>query len=170
MTADNPALRLYLLRHAQSGWALPGQNDFDRTLDDTGYAQAEIIAATAADRGLRPELVLSSTATRCRQTAEAFRRTISETLEIRYIDDLYSGSVSVYRDLLLASSDVPSLLLIGHNPMIEEILRQIIGEGSASDAMHGGYPPAALAVIDIDKRDQSETRLEGTLVDWIMPR
>ncbi|TIV15839.1 MAG: histidine phosphatase family protein, partial [Mesorhizobium sp.] len=33
--------RLYLLRHAKAGWALPGVRDFDRPLDESGKADAE---------------------------------------------------------------------------------------------------------------------------------
>ena len=62
------AFRLYLLRHARSSWAQPGQTDFERTLDDVGFGDAEIVADMAADRGFVPNRVLCSTATRCRQT------------------------------------------------------------------------------------------------------
>jgi phosphohistidine phosphatase len=89
--ASAPVFRLYLLRHAKAAWALPGQKDFDRTLDDAGFADAEIVADIAADRGLRPDLVLCSTAVRCRQTADALRRAMTEDLDIRYIDALYAG-------------------------------------------------------------------------------
>ena len=71
------ALRLYLLRHARSGWALPGQRDFDRSLDEVGYIDAERLAQTAADQGIRPDRILCSTAVRCRETAEPFFRTFT---------------------------------------------------------------------------------------------
>ena len=32
--------RIYLLRHAKSGWAEPGARDFDRSLSDAGFAEA----------------------------------------------------------------------------------------------------------------------------------
>ena len=63
-TVTTGAFRLYLLRHARAGWAAPGKADFDRTLDDQGYAEAEILAEEMADQGYRPQVVISSTAVR----------------------------------------------------------------------------------------------------------
>ncbi len=37
--------RLFLLRHAKAGWALPGVRDFDRPLDASGIADAEALTA-----------------------------------------------------------------------------------------------------------------------------
>jgi phosphohistidine phosphatase len=147
-----PAFRLFLLRHARSGWALPGQRDFDRTLDDTGYAEAELIAQATADHDIRPDLILCSTAARCRQTAEPFYRALGEDIDIRYVDQLYTGPTSTYRNLVEAHATRASLMLVGHNPMIEELFRQLLGEEPASAALAGGYPPAGLAVITFPAR------------------
>ncbi|WOS64493.1 SixA phosphatase family protein [Sinorhizobium fredii] len=148
MQDNAPAFRLILLRHARSGWALPGQRDFDRTLDETGYAEAELIAQSAADHGISPDLILCSTAMRCRQTAEPFRRTLGEDIDIRYVDQLYAGPAGVYTDLVEAHADQSSLMLIGHNPMIEDVFRHFLGEQQSATALANGYPPAGLAVID----------------------
>ncbi|OAP42606.1 phosphohistidine phosphatase [Sinorhizobium glycinis] len=148
MQDSAPAFRLILLRHARSGWALPRQRDFDRTLDDVGYAEAELIAQSASDHGICPDLVLCSTAVRCRQTAEPFRRALGEDLDVRYVDQLYAGPAGVYTDLVEAHADRTSLMLIGHNPMIEDVLRKYLGEEQSAAALANGYPPAGLAVVD----------------------
>ncbi len=152
MQDSAPAFRLILLRHARSGWALPGQRDFDRTLDETGYAEAELIAQSAADHGICPDLILCSTAARCRQTADPFRRALGEDIDIRYVDQLYAGPAGVYTDLVEAHVDRTSLMLIGHNPMIEDVFRKFLGEEQSAAALANGYPPAGLAVIDFSAR------------------
>ena len=168
--ASAPVFRLYLLRHAKAAWALPGQKDFDRTLDDTGFADAEIVADMAADQGLRPNLVLCSTAVRCRQTADAFRRAMTEDLDIRYIDGLYAGGANVYRDIISSQDPTLSaLMVVGHNPVIEEILREILGEEAAIKAAPAGYPAGALAVIDFDTRPSDGILPLGTLTAWLDP-
>lgn len=168
--ASAPVFRLYLLRHAKAAWALPGQKDFDRTLDETGFADAEIVADMAADQGLRPDLILCSTAERCRQTADAFRRTMTEDLEIRYVDELYAGGANVYRDIISSQDPTLSaLMVVGHNPVIEEILREILGEEAAVEAAPAGYPPGALAVIDFDTRPSDSILPAGTLTAWLDP-
>lgn len=164
-----PAFRLFLLRHARSGWALPGQRDFDRTLDDTGYAEAELIAQSAADHGIRPDLILCSTAARCRETAEPFRRTLGEDIDLRYIDALYTGSMNVYAELLEANSSLASLMLIGHNPMIEELFRRLLGDEAADKVLADGYPPAGLAVIDFSAPPSAGARWLARLSTLLLP-
>ena len=165
-----PVFRLYLLRHAKAAWTLPGKKDFDRTLDETGYADAEIVAGMAADKGFIPDLVVCSTAVRCRQTAEALRRAMGEDLEIQYIDALYAGTSAVYLELI-GSQDLSlsSLMVVGHNPVIEEVFRGVLGEEAAMEAIPAGYPPGALAVIDIDEPPRDGVLLSGKLVDWLDP-
>jgi phosphohistidine phosphatase len=166
--APAPVFRLFLLRHAKAAWALPGQKDFDRTLDDAGFSGAEIVADLAADHGFTPDLILCSTAVRCRQTAEAFRRAIEEDLDISYIDALYAGAADVYRNII-AGQDVASLMIVGHNPVIEEIFRESLGEQAAYDAIPAGYPAGALAVIDFQSRPTEDALPVGALAAFIDP-
>ncbi|SIQ13268.1 phosphohistidine phosphatase [Rhizobium sp. RU20A] len=161
--------RLFLLRHAQAGWAAPGQKDFDRALDDTGYGQAELVADRAADRGLKPQRIISSTAVRCRQTTEAFRRALGEDTDIRYSDDLYTGGPETYRSLATAQDDVTSLMLVGHNPMIEEFLRTLVGEEAATLRIPLGYPPAGLALVEFDTQRTLTAPGTATLAAWLSP-
>lgn len=162
------ALRLFLLRHARSGWALPGQRDFDRSLDDTGYVDAEHLAQMAADQGIRPERILCSTAVRCRETVEPFFRTVSEDLDIRYIDALYSGPTSVYFELIEAHRHLNSLMLVGHNPMIEQLIHQLIGDDAAREAVPSGYPPAALSILDLPAAADDSAQA-ATLISLLLP-
>ncbi|MBB4187486.1 phosphohistidine phosphatase [Sinorhizobium terangae] len=165
----SPPFRLFLLRHARSGWALPGQRDFDRALDDTGYAEAELVAQRAADNGMRPDLILCSTAVRCRQTAEPLYRALGEDIDLRYIDALYTGSMNVYAELLEANSGLASLMLIGHNPMIEELFRRLLGNEAADRVLVDGYPPAALAVIDFSAPPSAGARWLARLSTLLLP-
>lgn len=147
-TITPPPSRIYLLRHAKSGWAQPGQHDFDRELDNQGFAEAELVADKAADRNYRPDILISSTALRCRQTAEAVRRAMSEELEPLFVDELYNGSLGIYLAILEAQKDGGSVMLIGHNPTMEELLVALVGADAMVAAIPGGYPAAGLAVLD----------------------
>ncbi len=148
VTIEPPPSRLLLLRHAKSGWAEPGQRDFDRMLDDAGFAEAELVASKASDRGLRPDLVISSTAVRCRQTADAIRRAFGEELDISFVDELYNAPLDTYIALLAAQSAVQSLMIIGHNPAMEELLEALIGHDRMAAVIPTGYPTAGLSVLD----------------------
>ncbi|OHV81128.1 histidine phosphatase family protein [Rhizobium sp. LCM 4573] len=148
LTIDPPPFRIYLLRHAKSGWAKPDERDFDRTLDDQGYVEAEIVADIAADRNYRPDIVICSTAVRCRQTADAIRRAMDETLEMVFVDELYNAPLATYLALLAAQEEKQSVMLVGHNPTIEEALEALVGADHMVAAIPGGFPTAGLAVID----------------------
>lgn len=157
-----PPSRIYLLRHADSTPAVPGQRDFDRALSDKGFAQAEIVADRAGDMGYRPGLVISSTALRTRQTTEAFKRALNDTAEIRYVDALYSGPQSTYIEILAAQTDFDSVALVGHNPFISQALETLIGHAAIQKALPNGYPTSGLAVLD------PVQSTDGATTTWIL--
>lgn len=150
MVAVSPSLaRIYLLRHAEAGWPENGQKDFDRSLNDAGYAQAEIVTDRAADKNYNPELVVCSTAQRCRQTAEAVRRTLcGEDVSFRFVDELYDSPIGTYLEILSATDNVSSVMLIGHNPAISEALQALVGAEQVGRVIPYGFPTCGLAVLE----------------------
>lgn len=168
-TAVSGMFRLYLLRHARAGWTEPGRTDFDRTLDEQGYAEAEILAEEMADQGYRPQVVISSTAVRCRETAEPLRRTLGEDLPVEYVDALYGGTVQSYAEVAFAERIETAVMIVGHNPMIEQFFRLVVGQVIADTAAPGGFPTAALATIDFDSRPNDQDFSGGRLSCFITP-
>lgn len=119
----------------------------------------------AADRRYVPDVLISSTAVRCRQTAEAVRRAMSEEIEPIYVDQLYNGSLSTYLSVL-DGQDSPSAMLIGHNPTIEEALEALVGADQMMAALPRGYPPAGLAVLDYHAAGPAG---QWRLIDFLHP-
>lgn len=144
----SPPERIYLLRHAKSGWAIPGGRDFDRTLDQEGQEEAAQVAGEAATRGYRPDLVLSSSAMRCRQTAEAVQRAIEGDTEFRFVDELYNSPAESYVEALDRHDAFSSVMLVGHNPAIEELFATLVGMDVVNRTIPEGYPTSGLAVLD----------------------
>ncbi len=140
--------RIYLLRHAKAANAQSGQRDFDRELDDRGYGEAEFVSEKAVDSGYRPDLIISSTATRCQQTAQAMHRAMGGECEIQAVDEIYNGTAETYLALLAGQRETASVLLVGHNPTIEEVLENLIGRERLRSAIPTGYPTAGFAVLD----------------------
>ncbi|ENN89205.1 hypothetical protein RHSP_61366 [Rhizobium freirei PRF 81] len=143
-----PPSRIYLLRHAEAQRAAPGQKDFDRPLSSKGYAAAEIVADEAIEKGYKPDLIISSTALRCRQTAEAMRRIVSPSTEFRFVDAVYNGTLDTYLSLLASQKDQGAVMLVAHNPTIEQTLEALIGRKALAAALPHGFPTAGLAVVD----------------------
>jgi phosphohistidine phosphatase len=118
--------RLFLLRHAKAGWALPGVRDFDRPLDASGHADAEAAGAEMRSRGYVPD-----------------------TGRVVFSDKLYSEDAAGYLALIHENAKSGSVLVIGHNPMMEDLATAISGDGdpSARATLSSGFPTSGLAVI-----------------------
>lgn len=63
---------LFLIRHAKSSWAMSGQTDFDRPLNDRGLRDAPVMALRLWHAGIRLDAILSSPANRALTTATFF--------------------------------------------------------------------------------------------------
>ena len=140
--------KLFLLRHAKAGWALPGMRDFDRPLDASGRIDAEIIGAEMRNCGYVPDITLCSNAVRARETLEGIAGE-ADTGRVLFCDKLYSEDAAGYLSLIHENADSGSILVIGHNPMMEDLATAISGDGdpSARATLHSGFPTSGLAVI-----------------------
>lgn len=143
--------RLYLLRHAKAGWALPGMRDFDRPLDGTGVDDAEAIGIAMRGHDYVPAITLCSNATRARQTLEGVAGH-ADTGRVVFLDTLYSEDAAGYLQIVQQNGRHASVLVIGHNPMMEDLTMALAGSGDA-DALATlglGFPTSGLAVIRFD--------------------
>lgn len=140
--------RLFLLRHAKAGWALPGMRDFDRPLDASGHADAEATGAEMRSHGYVPDITLCSNAVRARETLQGIAGQ-TDTGRVVFSDKLYGEDAAGYLALIHENADSGSVLVIGHNPMMEDLAMAVSGDGdpSAKDALSSGFPTSGLAVI-----------------------
>jgi phosphohistidine phosphatase len=140
--------RLFLLRHAKAGWALPGMRDFDRPLDPTGHADAEAMGARMREHGYIPDVTLCSNATRARETLEDIAGQ-ADTGRVVFCDSLYSEDAAGYLALIRDNASSGSILVVGHNPMMEDLASAVSGDGEASAraTLGLGFPTSGLAVI-----------------------
>lgn len=161
---------LYLLRHAKAGWAQPGMRDFDRPLDETGNADSETIGEAMAFSGYIPELTLCSGAARARQTLSGVLAK-ADAGKITFVDQLYITDAAGYLDMIRDHSEVNSLLVIGHNPMMEDLALALTGEGdeAARSELNAGFPTAGLAVIEFPSSFAAAAPGKGRLEAFVTP-
>jgi phosphohistidine phosphatase len=140
--------RLYLLRHAKAGWALPGVRDFDRPLDESGIADAEAMGEAMRTLNYVPDITLCSNAKRARQTLEGLAGR-TDTGRVLFFDTLYSEDAAGYLDIIRKNGVAASLLVIGHNPMTEDLAMAVSGDGdeTARGLLNHGFPTSGLAVV-----------------------
>jgi phosphohistidine phosphatase len=155
--------RLYLLRHAKSSWDDRALRDHDRPLAPRGRRAAKAIGRHLRDQGIEPALVLCSSAVRTRQTLE--RLGLSGQLE----PELYgAGADALLARLHAVPAAVPSVMLIGHNPAIQQLALLLAAGGRELEAK---FPTAAIATLSFTGRDWAALG-PGTaeLVGFVRPR
>ncbi|WP_397569135.1 SixA phosphatase family protein [Schlesneria sp. T3-172] len=142
---------LLLFRHAKSSWGDPQLADQDRPLNDRGRKAAVRMGRLMKEEQFIPDLVLSSTSRRTRETAElAFAELAPVSLSVHYLDELYEAEPAGLAAVLSRVSELfPAVLLLGHNPGFEEFLTLLTGE-------HLKFPTAAIAVIELGPIQWSE--------------
>jgi len=122
------ARSLILLRHAKSSWATPGLADRDRPLNARGARDAVAVAAALAALPT-PDRVLCSSALRTRQTLAALQAAGAlQGVTVEVDDALYLASATAIERRIGAAGSGPHLLLIGHNPGIEELAQRLAGQ------------------------------------------
>ena len=133
---------LILLRHAHAESAAAGQDDHARGLSATGLAEAQAAGDWLREHGLRPDRVLCSDAARTRATLAALGDIgAGEVYEDASIYDASPGTLAALAD---ANRDVERLLLVGHNPGLEQ-LAALMHSGQTGD--YRGMPPGGIAVL-----------------------
>ncbi len=163
------ASTLMLLRHAQAEWARPGMRDFDRPLSAAGVEEARVLARAMLADGHRPGFVLCSTALRARQTWEVLEETLPGCL-VGYSDALYESDSAGYLAIVRNAGRGSSLLLVGHNPMTEDLAIALTQGQPPDGAMAAGFPTCALAVIGFQTELAEIEPGSGRLVAFISQR
>jgi phosphohistidine phosphatase len=164
--------RVYLLRHAKSSWKDRSLADRDRPLAGRGKRAANAVAAHIEAEGIRPELVLCSPARRTRETLARIETAFGDRVDARFDEALYAASeAELLAHLRRLPSMVQSVMIIGHNPGLEDLALGLASEGAERARMEEKYPTAALATIDLSADDWSEIeRGSGELVAYVRPR
>jgi phosphohistidine phosphatase len=135
---------LLILRHAKSGWDVPNIADHDRPLTERGKKDAERIGQLLLERGLVPDQMISSTAKRARKTASKVAKACQYAGEIETTNRLYLASPSQIIEVLRELDDqCDRVLMVAHNPGLEELLRQLTGQPEP-------MPTATLAQVSVD--------------------
>ena len=156
---------LLLLRHAKSSWKEIGMRDFDRPLNERGCRAAPLIGHYLHAQKLAPDLVLSSPAERARQTATLVLESAALAAALRYDERIYEASVDQLLEVIAQTSDsTEMLLLVGHNPGMEELIQRLTG---ATERMR----TATLARIDLNTEEWSKVRAgAGRLAFVVSPK
>ncbi len=153
---------LILLRHAHAEPPASGQSDLDRPLSAEGHAEAEAAGRWLHEQKLVPDLALCSPARRTRETLEVVLAQVGY-VDQRLDEDIYEGSSGMLAALADRHREVERLLLVGHNPGLEQLVA-LMTSGQSGD--HRGMPPASIAVLAVPAQAEIEPGIATLSAFW----
>lgn len=141
-------MTLYLVHH---GDAVGPDVDPQRPLSEAGVASTTALAAEAAARGARPDLVWHSGKLRAKQTAQIFWRACNPLADGSATRDLQPGDPpTIMRDRL--RGEPRDVMLVGHFPHLPRLLALLLPQDDATFPAHG--------IVALESRDDGETWTE----------
>ncbi len=156
---------LLLMRHAKSSWKDTELSDIDRPLNKRGKKDAPFMGAVLKEKELVPQLILSSTAVRARQTVELMAAACNFSGEIRYLDSFYLAEPAAYlRGLAETPDSLERVMVIGHNPGLEGLLQILSGRIEA-------LPTGTIAFLSLPVNTWGDLHedTEGELLELLIP-
>lgn len=159
--------RLTLLRHAKSSWGRPDLADHDRPLNSRGERDAPVMGRRLIARGARPSLIVTSPATRARQTAKLFAREIGYPVEfIQTEQSLYLADPRTILDAIAMQDDTfGDIVVCAHNPGITDLANHLSGQ--RIDDM----PTCAMVTIEADTDTWNNfADVPHTFIDFDYPK
>ncbi|HEV2081358.1 MAG TPA: histidine phosphatase family protein [Brevundimonas sp.] len=155
--------RLILMRHAKAERDSASGRDVDRPLSARGVTDAGLVARALAQRGVRPDVALVSSAERTRQTWDAAHDAFGD-VDVVIEAGLYDASAAALRRAVEAQEDrAGCLAVIAHNPGVHQLAVELLIEGAASPAaierFATGFPTGAAAVFAVDANGRASLEL-----------
>ena len=164
-------LTLYLLRHAKSSWDDPALPDRDRPLAPRGYRACEPVADHLRRHEITPALVLCSPSTRTRETLERVSAGFSRPVGALIEDGLYAATATeLLARLRTVDSTVASVMLIGHQPAIQELAVSLVRAEPQRSALNDKFPTGALVTLTLTSSWAALAPETATLTAFVKPR
>jgi phosphohistidine phosphatase len=157
---------LLIMRHAKSSWKQADLADDQRPLNKRGQRDAPRMGQRLRKADLVPQAILSSTALRARQTAQAVAETSGFDGEIQFDASLYAAPAEAYLAALRTlAPDIPIAMLVGHNPGVDELVQELTGEDE-----HMPTGAVARVELSIERWADLSAETEGQLETILRPR
>lgn len=153
--------QIILIRHSKAESDELVFSDRERRLTKSGRKDAEKSGDYLASLSISPDLILTSPAQRAIETAQRISTSISYPEEkIRISEVLYSGDAGLQINLIRQTrSEIRQLIIIGHNPMISDLLTWLTGSSGWS------LPTSGIAGIRFESSDWNSIQPgSGTIV------
>jgi phosphohistidine phosphatase len=153
---------LYLLRHAKSSWKDETIIDVERPLNGRGRKASQAVGSFLKREKIIPDLVLSSSAIRARQTTDIVMEAARLRTDLRFDERIYEAAAQRLLEVVRQiEKSKKSVLLVGHNPGLEEFLKMLTG---TVDPM----PTATLAKVVSSASNWADISDKSATLEWII--
>ena len=148
---------LYMVRHAKSSWENLQLSDHDRPLNSRGKQNAPEMGRRLKLKGILPDLLISSSAKRARNTAKKISKKIGYSISnIETTSDLYHADENSIIELVRNQDDsLDTIMIFGHNPGFTDCLNLLAGAGIYN------IPTCGVAGIGFDFKSWKEVATGG---------
>ena len=166
---------LTLFRHAKSSWDDAIPRDFDRPLNKRGEKAAVTMGLWVKRNSLTFDHVVASPAVRVIETIDHFVKGSAQRMDPYWDRRIYLASSATLMDVLRDQSDEhKSVLMVGHNPGLEDLVLDLCpddGTSALRASVWEKYPTAAIARMELNIAHWSELdRGLGQLTHFVRPR
>lgn len=157
-------LSLILFRHGKSDWDAPFANDHERPLASRGREAARCMGRLLGQTRQVPDLAVSSSALRARDTLHLAARAGHWKCPMRIESSLYQSSPSAVLAWVNNLGENPEcLLLTGHEPTWSELAGRLIGKAVVR------VPTAAMLRIDFEVEAWQQLAFGSGELRWLLP-
>jgi len=157
---------LFIVRHSKAIGKQKGPDDFERTLKQSGRKDASNVGHQLLQKGMIPQIIISSPAFRAISTARIIAEQIAYPEELIETDmRIFEGGFDELLTIIGETNDsYSSMMIVGHNPSIDDLYKNL------SDLNKEEFQKSAVAVLQFQSDSWNElSRLKGRLVQYITP-
>lgn len=159
---------LSILRHAKSSWEYPDLSDFERPLLNKGVKRTLLICKVLAENNSIPELIITSSAKRAKETAKIVLDKLNVPLHnLKKNKEFYPGYAKTFlKEISDVDKNISHLMIVGHNPGLTDLAYQLV-----KDENIDWIPTSGLVQITFDCEEWSEIDFSNAkLLNYLIPK
>ncbi len=157
--------KLFLIRHAKSDWSNPTLDDFDRPLNERGKRDAPFIGDLLREKGIFPNVIISSPAYRARETARIIASEVLYHNEIMFNEQIYEADLRTILEVVsFIDDEYDTAFIIGHNPSLNILAFYLVD-------FNDNLPTSGVIEIEFDCDSWRETSKKNSkLISFEYPK
>lgn len=144
--------KLFIVRHAKSGWDAGALSDFDRVLNEQGHLDAQEMGNRFFSRNIVIDVFISSPAKRAFTTACYFAKKFEKTeKDVVLVSELYQANANIFFETIETIDDKQNnVAIFSHNPGITDFVNQL------TKTQIDDMPTCGVFAVEIDIKSWKE--------------